>query len=198
MEDAVKQDEKPYGNLEFDDAELSESGTWTPRPKSKTKSNIPKIISIVVVCIVVVGLISYYFLPGAPFFGSHSLNQEATPIDNSIGEESPIVVGEYDDPKEITALKEEAMTLFGEQIQAYFYQDPEVETKINDFESKMNEIVQATHEYYVIQGNGGWEKAEFSFIYFLQKLDYEGVRLKQSSVPYYLDRLKALEVNNEE
>lgn len=195
----MKQDEKLNESSELRNNDISESGSWRPRPNTKTKFNVSKIISVVVVCIIVLGLISYYFLPGAPFFGLHSSNQVATPTEGAIEkEEPPIVVGEYNDSNEIKILKQEALALFGEQIQAYFFQDPEVETKINDFENKMNEIVQAIYEYYVTNKNGGWEKAEFSFIDFLQKLDYEGVRLKQSSVPYYLDRLKALEDNNEE
>ncbi|MDD4028713.1 MAG: hypothetical protein PHI40_01795 [Caldisericia bacterium] len=195
----MKQVETPYETTDIEDLDISESGSWRPRPKTK-KSTSTKFVSIVVVCIIVLGLLSYYVYSQTNFFSSIAPDNpsQQTEEEGMVEESQPIVVGEYSDSAELTALKEEAFTLFGEQIQAYFYQDPEVETKINEFEEKLNEIVQKTYDYYVAENNGGWSNAENSFIDFLQNLDYEGVRLKQSSVPYYLERLQALEGTNEE
>jgi hypothetical protein len=191
MEDTVKQMETPYENTDIEELETIESGSWKPRPKTK-KSIATKFFSIVVVCIIVVGMLSYYIYSHTGFFSSFVQKNQSQQTEVVLDEEEPIVVGDYSDPSSINALKEEAYNLFGEQIQAYFFQDPEVETKINNFEEKLNEIVQETYEYYVVNENGGWEEAENSFIDFLQNLDYEGVRLKSSSVPYYLERLQAL------
>jgi len=101
-----------------------------------------------------------------------------------------IVVGDYEDTDEITSLKQEAGVLFGEQIQAYFLDDPNKDEKIEEFENKMNQIMVATRQHYVLENNGGWETADSSFVDFLRNLKYEdAIPLSKESIPFYLEKL---------
>ena len=137
---------------------------WRPRPKEKKS----KLAVWIIVSLVLIALILGFVLMGR--FSNKNISETNENSDQNTTITQEIVVGDYADTVEIETLKQEADVLFGEQIQAYFLDEPNKDEKIEEFENKMNQIMLATHQYYVLEGNGGWETADSSFVDFLKNL----------------------------
>jgi flagellar basal body-associated protein FliL len=161
-----------------------EDNSWKPRPKEKKS----KLAVWIVVIIILVALILGFVMMG--YFSSNGKVETVENSNQSTTITQEIVVGDYEDTDEIKTLKQEASVLFGEQIQAYFLDDPNKDEKIEEFENKMNQVMVATHQYYLLENNGGWEIADSSFVDFLRNLKYEdAIPLSEESIPYYLEKL---------
>ena len=183
LEDHMEKDSRIEDALVEDTS--SPVNSWKPRPtEKKSKSTLWILISIVVLVVLVACFIWFGY--------NHNKDNQGkvndTNHDTAITQE--IIVGDYADTDEIISLKQDANILFGEQIQAYFLDDPNKDEKIEEFETKMNQIMEATHSYYVVEKNGGWEVADSSFVDFLKNLKYEdAIPLSEESIPYYLEKL---------
>ena len=160
------------------------SGDWKPRPKTKK----PAIGIWILVIIVIVAMLSIYL-----FWNFTAADFSDNNSSQTIQKTSQITVGPYKDSDELIALKEEADILFVEQIKAILFNDPDKDNKMNDFDSKLNQVIEVTWQYYVLDGNGGWKEADNSFTDFLQNMKYEDfVPLSEDAVLYYLERLHSL------